>query len=86
MDPVTAVLTYLVLWWLALFIVLPFGVRSQVENGQVVEGSEPGAPSEPRMKRKLIQTSILALVLFVCVWAAIVFNLARFLPGGASGS
>jgi predicted secreted protein len=83
MDPVTAVLTYLVLWWLSLFVVLPLGVRSQVEDGDVVDGSEPGAPSQPRLKRKLIQTSVLALILFVLVWLAIVFNLARFLPGGA---
>ncbi|MGL4496733.1 MAG: DUF1467 family protein, partial [Beijerinckiaceae bacterium] len=27
---------YFVIWWIILFAVLPFGVRSQVEEGKVV--------------------------------------------------
>lgn len=54
---------YFVVWWISLFVTLPFGVRSQHEDGVVVNGSEPGAPIMPRLRRKVIANSILAAVL-----------------------
>ncbi len=32
------------LWWLTLFLTLPFGVRSQHEDGVGAPGTDPGAP------------------------------------------
>lgn len=56
---------YFVLWWLCLFMVLPWGIRSATETGEkVVPGNEPGAPVNPRLARKLLYTTILATVLF----------------------
>jgi predicted secreted protein len=46
--------TYFVIWWVVLFAVLPFGVKSQAEAGEVVEGSDPGAPAVPHLKQKLL--------------------------------
>ena len=40
------------------FMVLPIGVRSQAEDGEVVEGSEAGAPVRPMMLRKVIWATI----------------------------
>ena len=39
---------YFVLWWIVLFVTLPFGVRSQSEDGAAIPGSEPGAPITAR--------------------------------------
>ncbi|MGL4559321.1 MAG: DUF1467 family protein, partial [Afipia sp.] len=50
----TAFAIYFVLWWVVLFAVLPFGVRSQMENGEEIPGTDPGAPSAARMGRKLL--------------------------------
>ena len=36
---------FFIIWWTLPFAVLPFGIRSQVEAGEVVKGSEPGAPA-----------------------------------------
>ena len=44
---------YFVLWWLCLFIVLPFGARNQEDAGEVVRGTEPGAPVLFRLWPKL---------------------------------
>ena len=44
MPWVSMVAIYLVVWALCLFVVLPFGVRSQHEAGEVVRGSERRAP------------------------------------------
>ncbi len=65
---------YFVIWWILLFAVLPFGVRSQAESGEVVAGSEPGAPSVPALREKAIWTTLLAAIVLVGV--AAVFPLA----------
>jgi len=61
----SAFVIWLILWWLILFIILPIGIRGQAEEGDIVEGSEPGAPHKLDMKRKFIQTTIVASILWV---------------------
>ena len=58
---------YVVIWWLTLFAVLPFGVRSQSESGSVVEGSEPGAPAAHLMGRKIVITTLISGALWLPV-------------------
>jgi predicted secreted protein len=53
---------YLVVWAICLFVVLPFGVRSQQETGNVVRGSERGAPVMPLLWWKVLATTILAAI------------------------
>jgi predicted secreted protein len=65
---------YFVIWWILLFAVLPFGVRSQAESGAVVHGSEPGAPALPALREKAVWTTFVASVVLVVV--AAVFPLA----------
>lgn len=59
---------FLIIWWTALFLVLPLGVRGQAEEGDIVPGSEPGAPVSTNIKKKFLQTTGLAVILwlFVC--------------------
>ena len=40
---------YFIIWWVTLFAVLPFGSRSQAEEGNVTPGTDPGAPAELRL-------------------------------------
>ena len=58
---------YFVVWWTALFAVLPFGVRSQAEAGDIMAGSDPGAPALPGLNEKAIWTTVLAAVVFTVV-------------------
>ena len=61
---------YFVLWWVVLFVALPFGVRSQHEDGESAPGTDPGAPIVARMGRKLIWTTVVSAVIFaVGMWA-----------------
>ncbi len=53
---------YFIVWWICLFAVLPFGVRSQAEDQSIVPGSEPGAPTRSRMWTKVGVTSVLAAI------------------------
>ncbi len=61
---------YFVLWWIVLFLTLPFGVRSQHEEGGGASGTDPGAPIASRMGRKLIWTTVLSAVIFAAGVAA----------------
>jgi predicted secreted protein len=58
---------YFVIWWTLLFAVLPFGVRSQAEAGEIVAGSEPGAPSAPALREKAIWTTLVSSVALLLV-------------------
>ncbi|MFN3522977.1 MAG: DUF1467 family protein [Phenylobacterium sp.] len=85
MTPFTAVATYLVLWWTVLFAVLPIGVQSHHEAGiDRGDGGDPGAPVDPKLKRKFITTTWVSAVLFVLVWLTIYFKLVPMpsLPSG----
>jgi len=55
---------YFLFWWLCLFVVLPFGVRSQAESGNVVPGTEPGAPRNTHIWIKIGVNSVLAGMVF----------------------
>lgn len=83
MNPVTGVMTYLVLWWLVFFAVLPFGVRGQWEQGEVAHGSEPGAPAHPMLWRKVLWTSAITAVIWLVLF--LIFSLGLLdvsdLPG-----
>jgi len=54
---------YLVVWWIAIFAVLPIGVRSQDEMGTVTPGSDPGAPVAPKLMMKAVITTIIAALI-----------------------
>lgn len=66
----TGLAIYFVLWWIMLFVMLPFGVRSQHENGAGAPGTDPGAPIASRMGRKLVWTTLLSVVVFAIGMAA----------------
>jgi predicted secreted protein len=55
---------YFVLWWVTLFVTLPFGVRSQHEDGVGAPGTDPGAPIMSRMGLRLLWTTLLSAVIF----------------------
>ena len=59
----TAFAIYFVIWWVTLFLTLPFGVRSQHEDGEHVPGTDPGAPVASQMGRKLIWTTVISAVI-----------------------
>lgn len=71
MSTSLAVALYIVIWWLTLFVVLPFGVRTQGEAGDVVEGTPASAPATPRIVRTLLINTLVAAVTFVFVWTAL---------------
>ncbi|MDX2157434.1 MAG: DUF1467 family protein [Hyphomicrobiaceae bacterium] len=62
---------YFVLWWVVLFAVLPFGVRTQGEAGVVVPGTPESAPAHFRLLRVALVTTVVSAVIFASLWAAV---------------
>lgn len=58
---------FFVTWFIVLFAVLPFGVKSQREAGDVVKGTDPGAPVAPRLLVKALWTTVIAAAAFVAL-------------------
>jgi predicted secreted protein len=69
MSLATSLAIYFIIWWMVLFAVLPWGVRSQHEGGAITPGTDPGAPTIPALRSKLIWTTIIAAVIFA-LWHA----------------
>lgn len=63
MQPVTFILIFFVVWWLVFLPTLSLGNQNQHEAGDDrIEGTDPGAPAQTNMKKKLVITTIIALV------------------------
>lgn len=77
---------YFVTWWIVLFAVLPWGVKSQEEDGDISPGSEPGAPTRPMLLRKMLITTVVATVIFGIAYEAWISGLDAYVfPAGVLG-
>ncbi|MFN7167050.1 MAG: DUF1467 family protein [Pannonibacter sp.] len=64
-----ALAVYFMMWWIVLFAILPFGVRTQAEEGEVVPGTVESAPAKFMMWRTAFWTTVVTSVLFgAFVW------------------
>ena len=65
-------ITFAVVWWLVLFMVLPFGVRTAEEAGEAVgSGHAPSAPVQPRLKLKAGITTVISAVIVGLIYTAV---------------
>ncbi|MGB0496859.1 MAG: DUF1467 family protein [Rubricella sp.] len=62
-----AIVLYAVIWFMTLFVVLPIGYRSQEEAGEVEPGTPASAPSNLRVKSKLMWATLVG----TAIWAAV---------------
>ncbi len=68
MTWLTGLLTYLIVWWMVLFVVLPWGNRPP---GNPEPGDVPGAPEKPRLPMKFAATTAIAAIVFLGVYGII---------------
>jgi predicted secreted protein len=74
---------YFIIWWMVLFAVLPWGVRSQGESGEVAPGTDPGAPTVPALGRKIVWTTLVSTALFGVLYFVYVTRLVTLDDLGA---
>lgn len=67
----TGTAVYLIIWWLVIFMVLPWGAKSVIDEDDVKKGDAPGAPKKPRMVLKISITTVISGVLWGIVYTVI---------------
>ncbi|HEY5338687.1 MAG TPA: DUF1467 family protein [Rhizomicrobium sp.] len=75
MNWFVGVAMYIVIWWLTIFAVLPWGVRA-ADKSDLAHAT--GAPANPRLWLKVGMTSIVAAVLWLIMFALIYFGVFTF--------
>ena len=82
-GPVTLIVIYLTIGWVVLFAILPIGVQSRADAGLPNDGSDPGAPVDPKLGRKFLTTTWVSAVVFAILWLVVHFHLIDLdkLPG-----
>ncbi len=74
----TGTAVYLVIWWLVIFMVLPWGARSVIDEDDVKKGHAPGAPKKPRMVLKVAITTVISGALWGIVYRIIETGVISF--------
>ena len=59
---------YFIVWWLVIFVVLPFGIRTHEEEGNVLLGTTSSAPANLHLARKAIITSVISAIIVYGIW------------------
>ncbi len=68
MGPVSGIVVYLMIFWTALFCILPWGNKPHNEQGEGLAGS---APKNPRLKQKFLITTIVSAIIWTVIYVLI---------------
>ena len=66
---------YIVIWWIVIFAVLPFGIHPTAEGDP---GHAAGAPANPRLKLKAAITTAMAGAIWLLLYWAVTSGLVNF--------
>lgn len=68
-----ALATFFCIWFITLFVVLPFFAKTQDEAGDVVPGTPASAPHKVNMWKVFAVNTAVAAVAFAAVYAVIAY-------------
>jgi predicted secreted protein len=71
MNLTGGIVLFAVMWFMVFFVALQIGARSQADEGDIVPGTPASAPSEVRLKRKIVATTMVTVVLWSVVASVI---------------
>ena len=74
MSVTGAIVLYAVIWFLALLVALPIGIRSQEEAGAVAPGTPASAPDNPRIRQKMIWVTAIATLIWAAVCSGLIWG------------
>jgi predicted secreted protein len=72
MTVLAALVVFLMVWFLCLFVALPIGLRTQAEAGSVVPGTPASAPAFHGLRKKFAWVTLVA----TGIWAVLVYLIA----------
>lgn len=68
MPIATGLAMYFVIWWISLFLVLPWRVETEANPA---EGHAAGAPRNPHLAKKLLVNTLLAALIWLAIYGLI---------------
>ena len=77
MSLLLGIAVFVVIWWLTLFMVLPWGV-TRVQQEDLLPGEDPGAPAKPKLLKKFIITTLISLLFFFIFYMVYVSGMISF--------
>ena len=78
MSIMSAIALYGVIWFMTMFLVLPFRMTTQGEAGEVVPGTPSSAPSDVQMLRKVKLVTFIATPTFLVIAGIILSEVITF--------
>jgi predicted secreted protein len=87
MNPVSAFAIYFIIWWVTLFSVLSFGLKTQDEAQDVTLGTTASAPQGRHILKVFALNTLIATILFAAIYYAYAVrgwtfdDLPNFFPG-----
>ncbi len=73
MSIVSGLVLFAVIWFMVLFILLPIGLETQGDRGEIEPGTHAGAPANFDLKKKLFRATWISAILWVAI-AAVIFS------------
>ncbi|MBZ0123448.1 MAG: DUF1467 family protein [Roseovarius sp.] len=72
MSIASAIVLFLVIWFMTFLTVLPIRIQTQDEAGRVLPGTHSGSPERHHLKRKILIATGVAAVLWAAIFAIVV--------------
>jgi predicted secreted protein len=72
MGITSAIVLFVIIWFLTLFVVLPLRLQTQGDLGSIEPGTHAGSPENPQMKKRFMVTTVVALVLWAILAGSII--------------
>lgn len=95
MSITSAIVLFGVIWFLTYLVVIPIRLKTQGDLGQVVEGTQAGAPEIHNLGKKAWITTLITAVLWAIMYVIIATDIVtmddidlfkRFGPGSTYGT
>jgi predicted secreted protein len=77
MSWVEGIVVYVLVWWVVIFAILPWGARPPAKE-QLVPGQARGAPARPHLWFKAGITTLVAAVIWLIIWMIVHSDLISF--------
>lgn len=74
MTIVSALVLFAMIWFVALLVALPIGLRTQAEAGEIVPGTPASAPVDAMIRRKVVWVTLATLALWLTICAVILWG------------
>lgn len=75
MGWISGIVVYVLIWWVVIFAVLPWGNRAP---SQVQEGNVASAPEKPNIGKKFLMTSLISALIWCGIYILVKMNVIDF--------